>query len=66
MKYMRLYMAFIILATCYQPNKILASTYNPSSMTNSGYGGLVYKLANCRDDSVSNVVYLYLKKSLSL
>ena len=52
MEYMRLYnIVFTILAIYYQPNKILATTYSPS-MTNSVCDGLVYKLANCSDDSM--------------
>ena len=51
MEYIKLYTAFIILATCYQPKKSLASTYNPL-MTNSGCSRLVYKLAKCSDDSM--------------
>ena len=48
MKYLRLYTAFIIMATCYQQRKfILASTCNPSTSS-----GLVRKLANCSDDSM--------------
>ena len=53
MEYIKLYMAFIILATYYQPKKMLASTYyNPFSMTNSGCSGLIHKLVNCSDDSM--------------
>ena len=45
------YLAFMMLATCNQPKKILASAYIPP-MANSDCSGLVHELANCTDGSM--------------